>query len=122
MGLIDVLINNHGSFPGFSPSWNCDPVFEIILRGTFNTCRTAGPMMLAQGSGRIVKLVGGGTGNIFRHGWLWLRAQQIRQRCARRGEGCDRSGKGPSTAFQLRRASKDLKIFGKVGERRLQSA
>ncbi|MBB3565784.1 NAD(P)-dependent dehydrogenase (short-subunit alcohol dehydrogenase family) [Rhizobium sp. BK512] len=73
LGLIDILINNHGSFQGFGPIWDCDPLVwwrdvEINLRGTFNTCRTAAPMMLARGSGRIVNLVGGGTGNSFPHG------------------------------------------------------
>lgn len=73
LGPIDILINNHGSFQGFGPIWDCDPLVwwrdvEINLHGTFNTCRTAAPMMLAQGSGRIVNLVGGGTGNSFPHG------------------------------------------------------
>lgn len=73
LGPIDILINNHGSFQGFGPIWDCDPLVwwrdvEINLRGTFNTCRTAAPVMLARGSGRIVNLVGGGTGNSFPHG------------------------------------------------------
>lgn len=73
LGPVDILINNHGSFQGFGPIWDCDPVVwwrdvEINLRGTFHTCRTAAPVMLARGSGRIVNLVGGGTGNSFPHG------------------------------------------------------
>lgn len=41
---------------------------EINLLGTFNACRSAAPTMLARGRGRIVNLVGGGTGNSFPHG------------------------------------------------------
>ncbi len=73
LGPVDILINNHGSFQGFGPIWECDPLVwwrdvEINLRGTFNACRTVAPNMLARGSGRIVNLVGGGTGNSFPHG------------------------------------------------------
>ncbi len=73
LGPVDILINNHGSFQGFGPIWDCDPHVwwrdvEINLRGTFNTCRTVAPTMLARRSGRIVNVVGGGTGNSFPHG------------------------------------------------------
>ncbi|TCR98621.1 SDR family NAD(P)-dependent oxidoreductase [Rhizobium sp. BK418] len=73
LGPVDILVNNHGSFQGFGPIWDCDPLVwwrdvEINLRGTFNTCRTVSPQMLARRSGRIVNLVGGGTGNSFPHG------------------------------------------------------
>ena len=72
-GPVDVLINNHGSFQAFGPIWDCDPLVwwrdvEVNLRGTFNTCRTAAPTMIARRNGRIVNLVGGGTGNSFPHG------------------------------------------------------
>jgi NAD(P)-dependent dehydrogenase (short-subunit alcohol dehydrogenase family) len=72
-GPIDLLVNNHGSFRAFGPIWECDPDVwwqdvEINLRGTFNTCRVAAPAMVARGKGRIVNLVGGGTGNSFPHG------------------------------------------------------
>src|ERR1700740_799904 len=73
LGSIDLLVNNHGSFRAFGPIWESDPEawwqdVEINLRGTFNTCRVAAPAMLARGHGRIVNLVGGGTGNSFPHG------------------------------------------------------
>lgn len=73
LGAIDLLVNNHGSFRAFGPIWECDPEVwwqdvEINLRGTFYTCRVAAPAMLARGKGRIVNLVGGGTGNSFPHG------------------------------------------------------
>jgi NAD(P)-dependent dehydrogenase (short-subunit alcohol dehydrogenase family) len=72
-GSIDLLVNNHGAFRAFGPIWECDPEVwwqdvEINLRGTFNTCRVAAPAMVARGQGRIVNLVGGGTGNSFPHG------------------------------------------------------
>jgi NAD(P)-dependent dehydrogenase (short-subunit alcohol dehydrogenase family) len=73
LGPIDILVNNHGSFQAFGPIWDCDPNtwwrdVEINLRGTFHTCRAVSPAMLARGKGRIVNLVGGGTGNSFPHG------------------------------------------------------
>ncbi|OQP86542.1 short-chain dehydrogenase [Rhizobium rhizosphaerae] len=73
LGPIDLLVNNHGAFRAFGPIWECDPEtwwgdVEINLRGTFNTCRIAAPLMRARGGGRIVNLVGGGTGNSFPHG------------------------------------------------------
>ncbi len=73
LGPIDTLVNNHGAFRAFGPIWECDPSIwwsdvEINLRGTFNTCRVAAPAMLARGHGRIVNLVGGGTGTSFPNG------------------------------------------------------
>jgi NAD(P)-dependent dehydrogenase (short-subunit alcohol dehydrogenase family) len=73
LGPIDLVVNNHGSFRAFGPIWECDPDVwwqdvEINLRGTFHTCRVVAPAMLARGKGRIVNLVGGGTGNSFPNG------------------------------------------------------
>lgn len=73
LGPIDTLVNNHGSFRAFGPIWDCDPDIwwgdvEINLRGTFHTSRATAPRMLARGKGRIVNLVGGGTGGSFPHG------------------------------------------------------
>lgn len=73
LGPVDLLVNNHGSFQAFGPIWECDPEtwwqdVEINLRGSFHTCRAVAPIMLAHGKGRIVNLVGGGTGNSFPHG------------------------------------------------------
>lgn len=72
-GHVDLLVNNHGAFRAFGPIWDCDPDtwwqdVEINLRGTFHTCRAAAPSMTSRGKGRIVNLVGGGTGNSFPHG------------------------------------------------------
>jgi NAD(P)-dependent dehydrogenase (short-subunit alcohol dehydrogenase family) len=73
LGPVDFLVNNHGSFRAFGPIWECDPEIwwqdvEINLRGTFHTSRVVAPAMLARGKGRIVNLVGGGTGNSFPNG------------------------------------------------------
>lgn len=73
LGPIDTLVNNHGSFRAFGPIWDCDPDvwwsdIEINLRGTFHTCRAVAPAMRQRGRGRIVNLVGGGTGSSFPNG------------------------------------------------------
>lgn len=73
LGPIDMLVNNHGSFRAFGPIWECDPDtwwsdIEINLRGTFHTCRAVAPAMRNRGRGRIVNLVGGGTGSSFPNG------------------------------------------------------
>lgn len=73
LGFVDTLVNNHGSFQAFGPIWEVDPLtwwhdVEINLQGTFHTCRAVVPAMLSQAKGRIINLVGGGTGNSFPHG------------------------------------------------------
>lgn len=73
LGPVDTLVNNHGSFRAFGPIWDCEPDIwwgdiEINLRGTFHTCRTVAPVMRTRGCGRIVNLVGGGTGTSFPNG------------------------------------------------------
>ncbi|SCM73979.1 Short-chain dehydrogenase/reductase SDR [uncultured Pleomorphomonas sp.] len=73
LGPVDTLVNNHGSFRAFGPIWDCDPDtwwgdIEINLRGTFHTCRAVAPLLRARGRGRIVNLVGGGTGTSFPNG------------------------------------------------------
>lgn len=72
-GPIDLLVNNHGSFRAFGPIWECDPDIwwedvAINLQGTFHTARIVAPAMQARGRGRIVNLVGGGTGTSFPNG------------------------------------------------------
>jgi NAD(P)-dependent dehydrogenase (short-subunit alcohol dehydrogenase family) len=73
IGPFDLLVNNHGSFRAYGPVREVDPVewradIEINLHGSFHTCRVLAPRMLALGKGRIVNLVGGGTGGSFPHG------------------------------------------------------
>lgn len=73
LGPVDLLVNNHGSFRAFGPVWAVDAGewwddIEINLRGSFHTCRVLAPRMLARGQGRIINLVGGGTGGSFPNG------------------------------------------------------
>lgn len=73
LGPVDILVNNHGSFQAFGPIWECDPDvwwrdIEINLRGTFHACRAVVQSMIARRSGRIINLVGGGTGSSFPNG------------------------------------------------------
>ena len=73
LGPVSLLTNNAGSFTAFGPIWTVDPEawwrdIEINLRGTFLCCRTAIPRMLANGRGRVVNMVGGGTGTSFPNG------------------------------------------------------
>ena len=70
VGPIDILINNAGVFSAIGPIWEVDPDswwrdVEVSVRGTFNTCRAVLPSMRARRSGRIINLIGGGTGGNF---------------------------------------------------------
>jgi NAD(P)-dependent dehydrogenase (short-subunit alcohol dehydrogenase family) len=73
LGPVSLLANNAGSFTAFGPIWTVDPEawwrdIEINLRGTFNCCRAAIPRMLARKRGRLINMVGGGTGTSFPNG------------------------------------------------------
>lgn len=73
IGPIDVLMNNAGSFFAVGPVYKVDPELwwrdvTINLFGTFCTCRAILPKMISRGSGRIINMVGGGTGNPFPYG------------------------------------------------------
>ncbi|MDR6290942.1 NAD(P)-dependent dehydrogenase (short-subunit alcohol dehydrogenase family) [Inquilinus ginsengisoli] len=73
LGPVDLLVNNHGSFRAIGPVWEVDPGewwgdVETNLRGTFHTARAVAPGMIRRGRGRIVNLVGGGTGVSFPNG------------------------------------------------------
>lgn len=60
-GRLDVLVNNAGIFRhGFIDEMTEDDFDQVIgthLKGTFNTCRHAFPIMKAQRSGRIINTV-----------------------------------------------------------------
>ncbi|MBZ0263069.1 SDR family oxidoreductase [bacterium] len=69
-GNIDLLVNNAGSLLALGPTWECDPDewwmdMETNVRGVFLGCRLTIPVMTESGSGRIINLVGGGTGGPF---------------------------------------------------------
>ncbi len=70
LGPVDLLVNNHGSFQAFGPIWECDPkpggrMWRSICVAASTHAARQSPVMLARGKGRIVNLVGGGTGNSF---------------------------------------------------------
>ena len=73
LGPVSLLANNAGSFTAFGPIWMVDPEawwrdIEINVRGTFNCSRAAIPRMLARKRGRLINMVGGGTGTSFPNG------------------------------------------------------
>jgi NAD(P)-dependent dehydrogenase (short-subunit alcohol dehydrogenase family) len=73
LGPIDLLVNNAGSFYAIGPVWEVEPEqwwtdVTINLYGLFLCCRGVLPGMIARGRGRIINLIGGGTGNPFPYG------------------------------------------------------
>ncbi|MEH7121556.1 SDR family oxidoreductase [Neobacillus vireti] len=72
-GRIDVWINNAGAFMAIGPTWEVKPEDWINdvstnLFGTFHCVQAVVPVMLNQGFGRIINLVGGGTIGAFKYG------------------------------------------------------
>jgi NAD(P)-dependent dehydrogenase (short-subunit alcohol dehydrogenase family) len=72
-GRIDVWINNAGAFMAIGPTWEVKPEDWINdvstnLFGTFHCIQAVVPVMLNQGFGRIINLVGGGTIGAFKYG------------------------------------------------------
>lgn len=73
LGPVDLLVNNAGSFYAIGPLWEVDPDrwwtdVTINLRGPFLGCRAVLPGMIQRGRGRIINLIGGGTGTPFAYG------------------------------------------------------
>jgi len=73
LGAVDLLVNNAGSFYVLGPLWKADPErwwtdVTINLRGPFLGCRAVLPGMIRRGRGRIINLIGGGTGTPFAYG------------------------------------------------------
>lgn len=70
---VDVWINNAGAFAAIGPTWEVDPAVWINdvstnLFGVFHCVQAAVPLMLEQGAGRIINVVGGGTIGEFKYG------------------------------------------------------
>jgi len=70
LGPVDTLLNNAGSLYAIGPVWEVDAEawwtdVTINLQGVFLCCQAALPGMLKRGRGRIVNMIGGGTGNAF---------------------------------------------------------
>jgi len=69
-GRLDLVVNNAGVLGSIGPLWETDPGewrndLQVNVLGVYNGCRYAVPVMMEQGSGRIVNLVGGGTHRPF---------------------------------------------------------
>jgi NAD(P)-dependent dehydrogenase (short-subunit alcohol dehydrogenase family) len=67
---IDLLVCSAGRLSAVGPLWETDPAhwradLDVNLSGLYLTCRAVVPVMVAQGSGRVVNLVGGGTHRPF---------------------------------------------------------
>ena len=72
-GRIDVWINNAGAFMAIGPTWEVkqeDWINDVStnLFGTFHCAQAVVPVMLNQGFGSIINLVGGGTTGTFKYG------------------------------------------------------
>lgn len=73
LGPLDLLVNNAGSFYALGPLWEADPEkwwadVTINVNGVFLGCRVALRRMVPRNRGRILNMIGGGTGNPFPNG------------------------------------------------------
>lgn len=72
-GRIDVWINNAGAFKAIGPTWEVkqeDWVNDVTtnLFGPFHCIQAVVPVMLNQGFGSVINIVGGGTVGAFKYG------------------------------------------------------
>ncbi|WP_160725194.1 SDR family oxidoreductase [Bacillus sp. USDA818B3_A] len=72
-GRIDVWVNNAGAFMAIGPTWEVkqeDWVNDVTtnLIGTFHCTQAIIPIMLKQGFGSMINIVGGGTIGAFKYG------------------------------------------------------
>jgi NAD(P)-dependent dehydrogenase (short-subunit alcohol dehydrogenase family) len=70
LGPPSLLVNNAGRLASIGPVWECDPGawcgdLEVNLCGAMNGIRIFVPGMLERGRGRVINVVGGGTGRAF---------------------------------------------------------
>lgn len=73
LGAVDVLVNNAGSFYAIGPMWEVDADqwwtdVTINLNGVFLCCQAVVRGMVERGQGRVINVIGGGTGNPFAFG------------------------------------------------------
>src|SRR5579872_638983 len=72
-GPLDLLVNNAAAFQAIGPVWEVEAEswwadVTTNLYGTFLCCHAVLPGMLARDCGRIINVVGGGTGLPFPYG------------------------------------------------------
>ncbi|PMC39293.1 hypothetical protein CJ195_05010 [Bacillus sp. UMB0899] len=72
-GKIDVWINNAGAFKAIGPTWevkSSDWINDVTtnLFGTFHCVQAIVPVMISQGFGSMINIVGGGTVGAFKYG------------------------------------------------------
>ncbi|TVQ20270.1 MAG: SDR family oxidoreductase [Spirochaetaceae bacterium] len=65
-GGVDVLVNNAGRFSAIGPTWETDVEsfwgdITINVLGPYLLCRAVIPLMIGQGGGTIVNMIGGGA-------------------------------------------------------------
>ncbi len=73
LGTVNLVANNAGSFNCIGPFWEVDPDawwqdMTTNVKGAFNCCKVFGSRMRERGEGRIVNVIGGGTGTPFPNG------------------------------------------------------
>ncbi|MFF8316483.1 SDR family NAD(P)-dependent oxidoreductase [Streptomyces bobili] len=82
-GRIDTLITNAGVPGPCGPAWENDPAQwwhaqEVNLRGTFLACHTITPVMIKNGSGRVISI----ASNAGRHRWPHMSAYSVSKAAA----------------------------------------
>lgn len=70
LGPVDLLANIAGRLGAMGPSWEAEPSnwwsdVTVNLLGVFHACHAVLPGMRERGRGRIINMVGGGTGSPF---------------------------------------------------------
>jgi NAD(P)-dependent dehydrogenase (short-subunit alcohol dehydrogenase family) len=70
LGQVSLLVNDAGRLRAVGPSWELEPRnwwndVTVNMLGVFHCCRAVLPVMIEQGHGRIVNMVGGGTTHPF---------------------------------------------------------
>ncbi len=73
LGSVNLVANNAGSFNCIGPFWEVDPDawwqdMTTNVKGAFNCCKVFGSRMRERGAGRLVNVIGGGTGTPFPNG------------------------------------------------------